>query len=46
MPETLTTASRVDVAPLAGHIGAEITGVQVLRRRMGRFDDHGRKYVT
>jgi alpha-ketoglutarate-dependent sulfate ester dioxygenase len=27
MPETLTTATRVDVTPLAGHIGAEITGV-------------------
>jgi alpha-ketoglutarate-dependent sulfate ester dioxygenase len=27
MPETLTTATHVDVTPLAGHIGAEITGV-------------------
>jgi alpha-ketoglutarate-dependent sulfate ester dioxygenase len=27
MPETLTTATHVDVIPLAGHIGAEITGV-------------------
>ena len=27
MPETLTTTTRVDVTPLAGHIGAEITGV-------------------
>jgi len=27
MPETLTTTTRVDVIPLAGHIGAEITGV-------------------
>ena len=27
MSETLTTATHVDVIPLAGHIGAEITGV-------------------
>jgi alpha-ketoglutarate-dependent sulfate ester dioxygenase len=27
MPETLTTATHVDVIPLAGNIGAEITGV-------------------
>jgi alpha-ketoglutarate-dependent sulfate ester dioxygenase len=27
MPETLATATHVDVIPLAGHIGAEITGV-------------------
>jgi alpha-ketoglutarate-dependent sulfate ester dioxygenase len=27
MPETLATATHVDVTPLAGHIGAEITGV-------------------
>ena len=27
MPETLITATHVDVTPLAGHIGAEITGV-------------------
>ncbi len=27
MPETLTTTTRVDVTPLAGHIGAEITSV-------------------
>jgi alpha-ketoglutarate-dependent sulfate ester dioxygenase len=27
MPETLATATHADVTPLAGHIGAEITGV-------------------
>ncbi len=27
MPETLATATHVDVTPVAGHIGAEITGV-------------------
>ena len=27
MPETLTTTTRADVTPLAGHIGAEITGL-------------------